>query len=265
MKDYQKEKKQFKTTLDLKNRNKIRINDVINEKIRSFSLNNIQLENFIPILKPINVNINPSPIKLKGKEDIFNIDENFTINPTKKYNKKFSCKIKNSEKSEKNNENKIYSNEEEHIKIRNIAHISSNSSENDSKGKENIKVQKSQNNKDDNNMNLSNKQNKFKSSLSKIKGKIDIIKNNIKCKYYKDDSILYISFKKYLNDNYRIKCAQNYINKLKLERTKEYNKFRNKTISFKDIRKFKPPILGFLQMNEISTNSTLSSGNLSEI
>jgi hypothetical protein len=184
---------------------------------------------------------------------MYNIDEKFSITPNKKYNKKCSYKINNSKETEKNNENII-------------ANIFSYSSENDSKGNENtLKAQKNQNCKDDNNMNFFSKQNKCNYCLCKIRRKIDIIKNNIKCKNYNDDSRVNISFKKDLDDNYRIKCAQNYINKLKLERKNEYNHFRNKTISFYDINRYKPPILGFLQKNEISSNLSLSSCNLSGI
>ena len=50
-----------------------------------------------------------------------------------------------------------------------------------------------------------------------------------------------------------------------MEKIDDYNEIKNKTISFKDIKSFKPPILNFLQMTEVSNNSTLSSCNLSEV
>ena len=95
---------------------------------------------------------------------------------------------------------------------------------------------------------------------------MDKIRSKIKLTKFNDDSnVSKISCTKYFDENYRLKCAQKFINKLKLKKMKECEKFKNKTISFKDLNSYKPPILGFLQMYEISVNSTLSSSNLSEI
>jgi hypothetical protein len=95
---------------------------------------------------------------------------------------------------------------------------------------------------------------------------MDKIKNKIKIKKFKDDSnVSNFSCRKYFDENYRLRTAQKFIDKLKMEKMKEYEKYKNKTISFKDINSYKGPILGFLQMNELSDNLTLSSINLSEI
>ena len=86
-------------------------------------------------------------------------------------------------------------------------------------------------------------------------------------KIFKDDSnALNFSYTKYFSENNKkIKCAENYIKQIKMEKADDYNEIKNKTISFKDINSFKPPILNFLQKNEVSNNSTLSSCNLSEV
>ena len=73
------------------------------------------------------------------------------------------------------------------------------------------------------------------------------------------------SYENNFYEKYRIKCVQKYIDKLKIKKKEEYEKIRNKTISFIDMKFFKPSILGFLEKNEISNNSTLSSCNLSEV
>lgn len=58
--------------------------------------------------------------------------------------------------------------------------------------------------------------------------------------------------------------TENYMDKLKIEKIKECLHYRNKSISFKDMPNFRPPILGFLEMNETIETSTISSNNLSK-
>ena len=263
MKEQQMEDKHFRATINYGIRTKI-TDEIESNRIRSASLkNNIQYIKFIPKLRPVNTNLNPSPIKLTGKEDIYIEDEKFSIKHHKKSSKKLlRLKIKENKIEEEIDENIVNSTDEGHS--HRLSHIVTDSSDNDSKeneknnGKNDIGCMKHDGD-------FPNINKKLNYCISHIRGKLDKIKNKIKLKNCKDDSMLNISYKKYLSENYRIECAQNYINKLKLEAINEYNKYKNKTISFRESKSHKPPILGFLQMNEISANSTLSSCNLSEI
>lgn len=258
------EDKHFRASINYGIRKKKLTDEIEDNRIRSSSLSNNNLYiKFIPKLRPVNTNLNPSPIKLTGKEDIYIEDEKFSIKPHKKSSKKLlGAKIKENKIEEEINENIVNSTDEEHS--HRLSHIVSDSSDNDSNeneknnGKNDIGCKKHDGDFPNINKNLNY-------CISHLRGKLDKIKNKIKIKNCKDDSILNISYKNYLSEDYRIKCAQNYIDKLKLETMNEYNKHKNKTISFKDSKSHKPPILGFLQMNEISVSSTLSSCNISEI
>lgn len=265
MKENQKDDKPFRVLFNIKKRNKNINNEIEDNRIRSVSLNNTNsLKKLKPKLKPIIANINPSPIKLTEKEDININDESFSIKPHKKQSKNVLIfKINDLEIEEEIYENTINSNDEEYSS-RNLPHVLSDSSDNDSRDNDSFSNKKIKSRKGSG-VNAPIPKKKVNWCIQHIRRKMDKIKNNIQLKSYKDDSILNSSNKTYLSDNYRIKCAQNYINKLKLESLNEYNKIKNKTISFKDIKNCKPPILGFLQMNELSINTTLSSCNLSEI
>ena len=236
-------------------------NDNNSHKLRSSSLdNNKLLQKFIPTLKPIVTNIDPSPIKLFGNEEIDIEEKNFTIEPKDQLIK---VSILNKRKSVKNEEielNGIISGDDEYSKK--LSNKYSDSSDNESKDIEN-KLNKNYDKKNSNIMKIKNNVNYC---INQIRRKMDKIRSKIKLTKFNDDSnISKISCTQYFDENYRLKCAQKFINKLKLEKMKECEKYKNKTISFKDLNSYKPPILGFLQMYEVSVNSTLSSSNLSEI
>ena len=264
MKETQNDDKPFNVSFNIKKRNKNINYEIEDNRIRSVSLNNNSLKKLKPKLKPINANINPSPIKLTEKENTNINDESFSIKSNKKQSKNVLVfKINDLEIEEEIYEKTINSNDEEYSS-RKLPHVLTDSSDNDSRDNDYINKKKIKSRKGSG-INAPIPKKKVNWCIQHTRRKMDKIKNNIQLKSYKDDSILNSSYKTYLSDNYRIKCAQNYINKLKLESLNEYDKIKNKTISFKDIKNCKPPILGFLQMNEQSINSTLSSCNLSEI
>ena len=254
----------FRTTISYvnsKRNNDNKNKDNKSHKLRSCSLDNNQLlQKFIPTLKPIGTNIDPSPINLFGNEEIIIDDTNFTIEPKEQLTK---VSLLNKRKSVKNEEielNDIKSGDDEYSKK--LSNIYSDSSDNESKDIEN-KLNKNYDKKNSNIMKIKNNVNYC---INQIRRKMDRIKSKIKLTKFNDDSnVSKISCTKYFDENYRLKCAQKFINKLKFEKMKECEKYKNKTISFKDLNSYKPPILGFLQMYEVSVNSTLSSSNLSEI
>ncbi len=173
MKDNQKEENPFRTKLDLEKRNNKRSNnEIIDKKIRSFSFNNVQLQKFIPKPKPIDINLNPSPIQLKGKKDIISEDDQNI-----KYNKKLSCQIGNLENGKEIHDYTNYDNGDEYL--------ISDSSENDSKENEKIIDKKNKN------KNIMDTDMKFY-CISDMRQKMEKIHLKIKHKNYNDDSILNI-------------------------------------------------------------------------
>ena len=280
MKEEEKEDKLLRNTISFgKSINNKLKNEKTDNRARSASLSNTKLlSKYIPRLKPVETTINPSPINLTGKDDFAIEEENFQIEPKRELSKKsLLFKIKSFEIGEEiNDHEKNITDEENNNKNNNKQKLPqgiSDSSDNESiKDKDNKLDKNNDNNKnnnpDVNNDNL-NKIEKFKKKvnycINKIRRKLDKIKNNIKMKKFKDDSnALNFSYKKYfIENNRRIKCAENFIRRIKMEKI-QFNEIKNKTISFKDFNYFKPPILGFLQMNEMN-NSNLSSSNVSEV
>ena len=253
MKELQKEGKALRVTMGFGERRQNKYNEIKDKRIRSASLNYDLYQKFIPTLKPIGINLNPSPIKLT-KEDIYISEEKFSINP---YIKFFDIKESIKEKI-------INSDEEYNCKL---SHKISYSSEDSKENKNKIDIKNK--NSADSDEKLPDVEKKEINCINYTRKSLDKIKNKIKSKNYKDDddSILNKNYNNYNSENYRIKRGQKYINKLKLESMNEYNQHRNKTISFNESNSHKPPILGYLQKNEESaiSNSTLSSCNLSEI
>lgn len=254
MKDFKKEVKTLRVTMGFGERKHNKYNEIKDKRIKSASLNYDLYQKFIPTLKPICINLNPSPIKLTTKGDIYISEEKFSINPHNKY-----LDIEESIK-----EKIINSDEEYNCKL---SHKISYSSEESNENKNKINI-KNKNSADSDEKSPDAEKNEI-NCINHLRKSLDKIKNQIKSKKYKDDddSILNKNYNNYNSENYRIKRGQNYINKLKLESMNEFNQHKNKTISFNESNSHKPPILGFLQKNELSaiSNSTLSSCNLSEI
>ena len=261
MKVYKNEDRSLRNTIGFEKGLNNKLNTIKNESIdnrsRSFiSLNKKLLQKYIPKLKPIKTNLNPSPIILKGINEAKIEDDNFITNKKKISNKKLH-KLKTVGIKEEIIEKAVNSNDEQ---CNNLNNNGSDSSDNDSKNSE----KKSNNTTNKNDENISKIKTHFNFCINTIRKKLDKIKNKIQNKY-KDDTNLDFSYENNFYEKYRIKCVQKYIDKLKIKKKEEYEKMRNKTISFTDMKFFKPPILGFLEKNEISNNSTLSSCNLSEV
>ena len=236
MKIYEKEDNSFRKSICLEkssNDKLIQNDEFLDHRAKSIPIpSNELLKKYIPKLKPLDTNINPSPIILKGEEELKNEEKKFSLILNKKSSNNLLYKF-HSEKIE----------EEE----RNDEGINSNDEENYIFQKKNINK-----NNMDNYINITRK-------------KLDRIKNEIKIKKYKDDSNSEFIYDKNNNENYRIKCIQKFFEKLRLEKMEEYEKCKNKTISFKDMKLFKPPILEFLEMNNASSNANLSTRNLTKI
>ncbi len=263
MKVYKNEDRPLRNTIGFEKGLNNKLNTIKNESIdnraRSFiSSNKKLLQKYIPKLKPIKTNLNPSPIILKGINEAKIEDDNFITNKKKISNKNLH-KLKTVGIKEEIIEKAINSNDEQ---CNNLNNNGSDSSDNDSKTNEKKSNKNNATNKNDEN--ISKIKTNFNFCFNTIRKKLDKIKNKIQNKY-KDDTNLDFSYENNFYEKYRIKCVQKYIDTLKMKKKEEYEKIRNKTISFKDMKFFKPPILGFLEKNEISNNSTLSSCNLSEV
>lgn len=269
MKEEEKEDKLYRNTISFgaSSSNKLK-NEKVDNRARSASLsNNKLLSKYIPRLKPVGTTINPSPINLTGKEEI-TIEETFKIDRNLS-KKSLLNKIKSFEINEEVNDYAINVTDEENKYNKNkLPQGVSDSSDNESIKEKDDKLDKKNDSNKNNNPNINNDNiNKIVNyCINKIRRKLDKVKNNIKMKKFKDDSsALIFSYHKYFSENNKnIKFVENYFNKTKEEKT-DYNEIKNRTISFRDINLFKPPILGFLQKNEASNNSTLSSRNLSEV
>ena len=236
MKVYEKDVKSSRNTANFENTLNNKINAAKNESIdnraKSIILSGEKLlKKYIPKLKPIVANFNPSPIILKEKEES-KIEEKFIIVPNKKSSKKLFRKFNSVEFKNEMNKIAINSNDEGHA----------------------FNKKK--------NFSTSDGNNGIKCHINTIRKKLDTIKREIKVKGYKDDSNFYFLYKNNNDEENRLKSVEKYIEQLKLEKMEEYEKCKNKTISFKDMKFFKPPILGFLEMKDIESNSNLSTRNL---
>lgn len=268
MKENEKEKNSFRNTINYVKTIKNGINEENKQKkicmSKNTSLSSKQLlQNHIPKIKPIGAKFEPSPINLNlfGKEQI-NIDEkNFAIEPNE--NPKEQLLIVKVKSVNNKKEKHINSSDEEYdnTNYNKINYSSGNESKDneDKSGALNI-------NKGGGEEEVSNVNKSIHYCINKIRRKMDKIKNKIKYKKFNEDSDAFkFTCTQYFDENYRLRLAQKFINKIKLKKLNEYEKFKNKTISFSSINSNRPPILGFLQMNEISLNTTLSSSNLSSI
>ena len=236
MKVYEKEVKSIRNTANFENTLNNKINEAKNESIDNRAKNIIVsseklLKKYIPKLKPIVANFNPSPLILKEKEES-KIEKEFIIVPNKKSSKKLFHKFNSVEFKTEMNEMAINSNDEGQTYNRK-KHFST-----------------------------SDENNGIKCRINTLRKKLDTIKREIKIKKYKDDSNLDFFYENNDDEENRLKSVEKYKEKIKLEKMEEYEKYKNKTISFKDMKFFKPPILGFLEMNDIESNSNLSTRNL---
>ena len=247
MENHDKVAKTLRNSVAFGTRTNNQINTV-NEDIRkrSATLANPLLTKFIPKLKPIDTELCPSPINLVTNEDK-KVNDNFILEKNKKSSKKLSVQFNkiqeelyeniNSSGDEKFNEDEFP--------------IYSQLSDNESKSDQNMEEKKKNINNDKNNINT-------------IRKKMKKIRSEIKLNKFNDDSIISDnSNRKNFEEDFISRHTRNYKSNLQIEKIKESLHYRNKSISFKDMPKFGPPILGFLEMNE-TIETTISSNNLSK-
>ena len=248
MEKHDKVAKTLRNTVAFGTRTNNKINTA-NEEIRkrSLTLANPLLTKFIPKLKPVVTELIPSPINLVTNEEK-KLNDNFVLKRSKKSSKKLFVQFNKIQ--EELYENVNSSGDEKFIE--DSSPIYSQSSDNECKS-EQISKEKNKNiNKDKNNIN-------------NIRKKMKKIRSEIKINKFNDDSTISDSSnRKNFDEDLISGNHENYVNKLKIEKIKESLHYRNKSISFKDLPNFRPPILGFLEMNETIESSTISSNNLSK-
>ena len=106
--------------------------------------------------------------------------------------------------------------------------------------------------------------NNDKNNINTIRKKMKKIRSEIKLNKFNDDSIISDnSNRKNFEEDFISRHTRNYKSNLQIEKIKESLHYRNKSISFKDMPRFRPPILGFLEMNE-TIETTISYNNLSK-
>lgn len=219
------------------------------------------LRKYIPKLKPVKSNLVPTTMHLEGETEISSL---------KKYKKK-----------NKNDINVVA--EEDYEKAANSGderfsynNIYSNNDKNFSSDDDNEIINKDLNiiNTDNNNIKLRAKKiikKTVRNNIDKIRRFMIKTKEKMILKKYCDDTsvITNTSFKDYFRENYGNKWHEKIIN-LNNELISDtsfdydfdfYKKKKSKSIYVGNNKyKNRPPILGFLQMNENSANTTLSSG-----
>lgn len=227
---------------------------------RPLSAKPLLFRKYIPKLKPVQSHINPSFMHLEGTK------ENFK---SKKYQENF---LKN-----KNNINIVA--EEDYEKTANSGderysynNLNSNknmpfssSDDNDITDNDNINIINANNiNKIEENFNINVKKAKTKKGVRNNFNHIRKIfikhKEKIPTKKYIDDTdiVTNTQYKDYIQQNYSSKWDESCLD------CDIVKKKKSKSIYIGNDNKNRPPILGFLQMNEHSANTTLSSA-LSEI
>ena len=246
MEKHDKVPKTLRNTVTFGERTNNKINTV-NEDIRkrSATIANPLLTKFIPKLKPVDTELCPSPINLVTNEEK-KLNDNFILRRSRKSSKKLSVQFNKIQ--EELYENIISSGDEKFNE--DSSPIYSQSSDN-----EKISEEKKKNIKKD----------KDKNNINNIRKKMKKIRSEIKLNKFNDDSTISDSSnRKNFEEDLISGNTENYMDKLKIEKIKECLHYRNKSISFKDMPNFRPPILGFLEMNETIETSTISSNNLSK-
>lgn len=215
------------------------------------------LRKFIPKLKPVKPKLNPSIIYLNGKYEYFNYKKNknkhdINIVAEEDYEKNANSGDESYSYSYKN----IYSDKD---------NILSCADDDFSNNKEN-----SINNINNNiNIILTKKKKYAKNNINHIRKQLLKTKEKMTLIKYNDDTSITAEtpYKNYFSENYNYKkCYKKDNNELIFDNSLEndidfFHKTKSKSIYVGNYKnKNKPPILGFLQMNENSANTTLSSG-----
>ena len=259
------EKDDSRYSLDFDNKEKDKNSSILQTQSslkdnRAKSAKPFLLRKYIPKLKPIKSSLNPSIIFLGGKKEYFsykrykenllNNKSDINIVAEEDYEKAANSG------DERYSYNNIYSNKDI-ILSSSDEEIIDNKEINNNKINNNFSIKITQKEKI-----VGNKINNIRKHLLKAKEKM-ILK-----KYNDDTSIITNTpYKNYFRENYGYKWGKKYHlnnnNEMASDNSLDYElgfyKSKCKSIYISS-NKNKPPILGFLQMNENSNNNTLSSG-----
>ena len=237
---------------------------------RARSAKPLLLRKYIPKLKPIKSSLNPSIIYLGGKDEYFNF---------KKY-KENLLKNKNgiNTVAEEDYEKNANSGDESYSYKNFYSNVDKSDDESDNflNDNENSINSLDNINKINNNINIiiTKKKKCVKNNINHIRKFLVKTKEKMILKKYNDDTSINTNtpYQKYFRENYGYKNIyiinnkNNNNNELVSNSSLDYdfdyiNKPKSKSIYVGNYKnKNRPPILGFLQMNENSANSTLSSG-----
>ena len=238
---------------------------------RARSAKPLLLRKYIPKLKPIKSSLNPSIIYLGGKDEYFNF---------KKY-KENLLKNKNgiNTVAEEDYEKNANSGDESYSYKNFYSNVDKSDDESDNflNDNENSINSLDNINKINNNINIiiTKKKKCVKNNINNIRKFLVKTKEKMILKKYNDDTSINTNtpYQKYFRENYGYKNIyisnnknNNNNNELVSNSSLDYdfdyiNKPKSKSIYVGNYKnKNRPPILGFLQMNENSSNTTLSSG-----
>jgi len=227
------------------------------------------LRRYIPKLKPIKSTMNPSIIYLGGRDEYFNFKKN-KENLLKSKNDINTVAEEDYEKNA-NSGDESYSYKNFYSNMDNSEEDSDNFFDNNENSIKSLdKV-----NKNNNNINIIIRKKKkcVKNNINHIRKFLVKTKEKMILKKYNDDTNIdtYTPYKKYFRENFGYKSfyiSNNNNNELVSNSNSSFdyyydnfNKPKSKSIyvgNYKNMNK--PPILGFLQMNENSANTSLSSG-----
>ena len=247
-----------------KKENENQVSSIINKDSRARSAKPLLLKKYIPKLKPINSNLNPSIIIRK-----------YTSNSNKKPNTSLNFNSNINIVDEEDYEISVNSGDERYaynkLYYKNEGSVSSfNDSDSflnkDTKEATNEGTTNSINNNNDLNMNKNKKY--IKDNIENLRKNIFNTKSKMKQKKEIDDFniITKASYPDYIRKNYFINQFKenNNINENSFEYEFDF-KNKSKSIYFKGDSGNKGPILSFLQIQDKNNNMNLSQSNFSDI
>ena len=225
---------------------------------RPLSAKPLLLSKYIPKLKPVKSNINPSFMHLGGskvnykskkyKENLMNNKNNINIVAEEDYEKTAnSGDERYSYNNLNSNKNMPFSSSDDNEIVDNDI-ININNSNNNNKIEDNFKI----------NIKKAKIKKNIRNNLNHIRKIFIKYKEKIPNKKYIDDTdiITNSSYKDCIHQNFNSKwddfCIDYDLDLIQKKKSKSIYVGKNKNLN-------KPPILGFLQMNENSANTTLSS------
>ena len=228
---------------------------------RALSAKTLLYNNYIPKLRPVKSHLNPSFMHLGGNNEDFN-PKKYKENILKNKNDINVVVEEDYEKSANSGDERYSHN---NLKSNKILSFSSNDEKDIIKNDLITNIDDINEFEDDININFKNIKNmkSIKNKINHIRNLVIKIKEKIPNQKYIDDTdiIPNTPYKDYINHNFSFDWEENYL---------DYDigfseKKKSKSIyEGKNKNKKRPPILGFLQMNENSANTTFSSA-LSEL